>query len=565
MTGAQFRSAFTAAPVGMLLATAEPGQPNVVVATNDALAQLLGRPSSELVGMTVPDLVNPLDADDIAEVLAGVSSGATRRGVWEHRVRRVDGSIAWARLSVALAGEADGRKQLIGHLEDVTEHRRTQDEQTRHALYDGLTGLANRLLAMDQLRRVLAALREQPGRAAILYADLDRFKAVNDTYGRDVGDRVLVEVAARLRATVPHLYLVARLAGDEFLVVCHDIGSDEDLHELVERVRTVLENPVDVRSGTVSTTVFVGASIGVSVAVDPDTGTEQMLHEAGTAMREAKRLGRHRYQVFETSLGDPATRWLQVERDLRTALAEDRMVLHYQPIVDLVTGRISGVEALLRMVDPVRGLVPPGEFIDVAEESALTYPLGDWVVNEACRQLAVWQEIARSGPALTMAVNVTGRQAAEAARSGSVLTEASTAGIEAGTLFLEVTERTLLGAADDVVADLEALTRAGVRLTIDDFGTGYSSLTYLQRFPVHTLKIDQSFVAGLGVNRRDDAIVAAVVALGAALGLEVVAEGVETAEQQAALQALGCPAAQGYFLGRPMPADDLSRLLVANV
>jgi diguanylate cyclase (GGDEF)-like protein len=398
----------------------------------------------------------------------------------------------------------------------------------------------------------------------VVFADLDRFKAINDTFGHDVGDQVLVAVATRLQATVRHQDVAARLGGDEFLLVCQDVGCDEELRALLDRVFEALDVPVPVRTASGTTSVHVGASMGASVATDPHTRVDTMLHEADTAMYEAKRLGRHRYQVFSESLGQPASRWLQVERDLRAAMTEDRLVLHYQPIVDLATGRMRGVEALLRLHDPVRGLIPPGEFIDVAEESALTCSIGTWVVTEACRRLAEWQRVPRAGPPLVMAVNVTGRQVVAAARSGSVLAAAAAAGIEPRTLCLEVTERTLLDAAGSVGADLEAMTRAGLRLAIDDFGTGHSSLTYLQRFPVHTVKIDRSFVAGLGINARDDAMVSAVVSVGAALGLDVVAEGVETAEQRAALTAAGCPAAQGYLLGRPVPADELTRLLLAD-
>jgi diguanylate cyclase (GGDEF)-like protein/PAS domain S-box-containing protein len=563
---ARFRSAFWAAPVGMVLIGTDPDRPGQVIAVNQAGADLIGRTAAELAGSAVPDLVHPLDADDVADLLDKVASGRLAHGSLEHRVTHPDGSVAWVRTSIALAEQEPGRqRQIVGHLEDVTERRQAQDELARRALYDGLTGLANRHLATDHLRRALAGLSRHAGRVAVLFADLDRFKAINDTFGRDAGDQVLIEVAARLQTTVHQHDVAARIGGDEFLLVCQDVRTDDELRELLDGVLAVLDRPVQVRAAAGLATVHVGASVGVAVTTDPGSRPDVLLHEADTAMYEAKRLGRHRYQVFQESLGQPASRWLRVERDLRAAMAEDRLVLHYQPIVELGTGRIRGVEALLRMRDPVRGLIAPGEFIDVAEESALTYPLGAWVVAEGCRQLARWQRLPRPGPPLTLAVNVTGRQVADAARSGSVLSAAREAGLELETLCLEVTERTLLDAADSVVGDLEAMTTAGVRLAIDDFGTGYSSLTYLQRFPVHALKIDQSFVAGLGVNPRDDAIVAAVVALGATLGLEVVAEGIETPEQLAALQALGCPAGQGFLLGRPMPADEFTALLDQGV
>ncbi|WP_159808400.1 sensor domain-containing protein [Cellulomonas citrea] len=558
----RFRSAFSAAPVGMLLISTEPTRPGTVVAANATLAGYLGRPEQDLVGRLAVDLVHPADADLLAVDLADLADGTLQHSSREHRVLRGDGTVSWVRTELARAQDTGGPHLLVAHVTDVSERRRVEEELARRALYDGLTGLASRHLAMDQLHRVLDGLREEPGVVAVLYADLDRFKAINDTFGRDVGDQVLTAVGSRLQGVVRHQAVVARVGGDEILVVCPQAGSPQGVHELAARVLGALERPFVVRTAAGGTaSVHVSASLGVTSTSDPEALTDQLVHEADTAMHEAKRLGRHRSETFTERLGIPATRWLRVENDLRAAMVEDRMVLHYQPIIDLGTGRISGVEALLRMTDPARGLVPPGEFIDVAEESSLTYRLGDWVVNEACRQLEVWQHIA---PTLTMAVNVTGRQVAEAARSGAMVDVVRSYGLAPETLCLEVTERTLLDAADAVVEDLEGLTRAGIRMSIDDFGTGYSSLTYLQRFPVDTLKIDQSFVAGLGVSSRDDAIVTAVVALGSALGLRIVAEGVETPKQLAALRALGCPYAQGYHLGRPMPAEALGRLLAAG-
>ncbi|MGN8244789.1 EAL domain-containing protein [Cellulomonas soli] len=562
---ARFRSAFDAAPVGMVLTSAEPGHPGVVTRVNEAYTTIVGRPASEVVGRAIEELVHPLDADEVRR-LVGLVAGGVRNGFTvEHRVRRPDGTLRWVRVYAKAAGGPDGPAQIVGHVEDVTEHRATQEELARRALYDSLTGLPNRNLSLDHLRRALQGLRRHPGRVAVLFGDLDRFKAINDTYGHEIGDRVLVEVAARLRATVRSEDTPGRLGGDEFLVVCRDAGSDDDVRQMVERLLAALDEPVVVRIGSGHAELRVGASIGVSVTSDAHTPPDRMLYEADTAMYEAKRLGRGQFHVYQEQLGHAADRRARIEHDLRVALDEGRWVLHYQPIVDLVSGRVHGVEALLRMRDPLGDLVLPGEFIDVAEESALIHPIGDWLMGEACRQLAAWQRMPRRGPLLTMAVNVTGRQAAKAAASGSVLRAVAEAGVAEGTLSLEVTERTLLDAGDGVVADLERLTAAGVHLAIDDFGTGYSSLAYLQRFPVATVKIDRSFVAGLGVNARDDAIVAAVAALGSTLGLQVVAEGVESPEQVAHLLRLGCTVGQGFHLGRPCPAEELTALLEGDV
>ncbi|WP_449385842.1 EAL domain-containing protein [Cellulomonas soli] len=562
---ARFRSAFDAAPVGMVLTSVEPGRPGVITRVNEAYTSIIGRTTAEVVGRAVEELVHPLDAEEVRRLVGLVAAGVRNGFTVEHRVRRPDGSLRWVRVYAKVAdGGFDGSALLVGHVEDVTEHRATQEELARRALYDSLTGLPNRNLSLDHLRRALQGLRRHPGRVAVLFGDLDRFKAINDTYGHEVGDRVLVEVAARLRSSVRAEDTPGRLGGDEFLVVCRDAGSDEDVRQLVERLLAALDEPIVVRIGSAHAELRVGASIGVSVTTDSHTPPDRMLYEADTAMYEAKRLGRGQFHVYQEQLGHAADRRARIEQDLRTALDDGRWVLHYQPIVDLVSGRVHGVEALLRMRDPQGELVLPGEFIDVAEESALIHPIGEWLMGEACRQLAAWQRLPRPGPLLTMAVNVTGRQAAKAAASGSVLQAVTESGVAHGTLSLEVTERTLLDAGDGVVADLERLTAAGVHLAIDDFGTGYSSLAYLQRFPVATVKIDRSFVAGLGVNARDDAIVAAVAALGSTLGLQVVAEGVESAEQVTHLLRLGCTVGQGFHLGRPCPAEELTALLVAE-
>ncbi|MCG2801416.1 MAG: diguanylate cyclase, partial [Cellulomonas sp.] len=418
---ARFRSAFDAAPVAMVLTGADPERPGRVIAVNDAYASLVGRPAAELVGVEVPDLVHPLDAAVVADLLAEVASGRLAQGIREHRVLRPDGSEGWVRMSVGLAAadEGGGQRQLVGHIEDITERKLAQEELARRALYDGLTGLANRHLAIDHLGRAVADLSRRPGRVAVVFVDLDRFKAINDTFGHEVGDQVLLEVATRLRGVVEGRGFAARIGGDEFLLICPQTRDDDELEQLLDRVLGVLEPPVHIATATTTTSINVGASVGVSLTTAARTRPDTMLHQADTAMYEAKRLGRQRYQIFEESLGQPASRWLRVEQDLRAAMADDRLVLHYQPIVELRTGRVRGVEALLRMVAPGGGLIPPGDFIDVAEESTLTYPLGRWVVDEACRQLAQWQRLPRKGPPLSMAVNVTGRQVADAARSGS--------------------------------------------------------------------------------------------------------------------------------------------------
>jgi diguanylate cyclase (GGDEF)-like protein len=463
----------------------------------------------------------------------------------------------WVRYSQSVVWHGNRPAYAVALLEDVSAMKRAEGELRRRALYDPLTGLANRDLLADHLDLALEQLKRSPGTVAALYIDLDRFKDVNDNLGHEIGDDILREVGARLSHSVRAPDTAARLGGDEFLVLCPGIIDDVDATAIADRLETVLSRPYRVGSRTID----VGASIGVSITRDPVIGAPELLRRADLAMYEAKNAGRGRWAVYDHAVGERSKRRHDVEKDLRRALEEQWLTLHYQPVIDLRSERIVGVEALLRIAHPERGLVTPDAFIDVAEESDLIVPIGDWVLHETCSQLARWREFGD----LDAAVNISGRQIAAHNVTNAVLAAAALHGVEPGNLTLEMTERVLIEAASPTLEDLELLTRHGVRLAIDDFGTGYSSLTYLNRFPVDTVKIDRSFIAGLGLRDRDTAIVEAITGLARTLDLTAVAEGVETAEQVEALRALGCDRAQGYHLGRPMPADDVTRLLEQQI
>jgi diguanylate cyclase (GGDEF)-like protein len=437
--------------------------------------------------------------------------------------------------------------------------RRAFGEAVHQATHDGLTGLPNRNLVIDRLTHAIARARRRPDTLAVLFIDLDRFKVVNDSLGHSVGDEVLVQVAQRLEEAVRPGDTVARLAGDEFVVVCEDVEGDADVLALAHRIADAVAAPIPLYGRD----AIITASIGIALAGE-STRAEDLLRDADVAMYRAKERGRARLELFDEDMRTRMLQRLEIEHALRRALQRREFVLYYQPTVSLATGRIVSVEALLRWPDPERGLVMPDEFIPVAEENGLIMPLGRWALEEACRQLAQWRREYPEWSDLEVSVNLSARQFADPDLVPVVAGALREAGLDPSGLWLEITESVLMEEAESTVETLRALRALGVHLSIDDFGTGYSSLSYLKRFPVDVLKIDRSFVDGLGTDAEDEAIVTAVVRLAQALELGVVAEGVETAGQLAELRRLGCTAVQGYYFGRPMPAADLASKLTAS-
>jgi diguanylate cyclase (GGDEF)-like protein len=427
--------------------------------------------------------------------------------------------------------------------------RRAFDDAVHQATHDPLTGLPNRSLVLDRLDQALARSERSGGRVTVLFADLDRFKVVNDSFGHSVGDEVLLCVSERLRAAVRPHDTVGRLAGDEFVVVCEGL-TDREALDVAERVAATVSEPI-VLGGRES---VITASIGIAHA-EAGTRAEDMLRDSDVAMYGAKERGRSRIELFDAEMRRRMMDRLELERSLRSAITAGELRLDYQPIVCFDGWRVVAAEALVRWDHPERGVVHPAEFIPLAEESGLILPLGRWVLDEACRQLAAWRAAGRA--ALRVTVNLSVRQFADPDLVAAVAEALARAGLPADALWLEITESILMEEVEATAETLRALKRLGVHLSVDDFGTGYSSLNYLKRLPVDLLKIDRSFVAGLGSDPEDAAIVHAIVSLARALRLSVVAEGVEHPDQLHALQRLGCNAVQGFLLARPAPADGL--------
>jgi diguanylate cyclase (GGDEF)-like protein len=435
-------------------------------------------------------------------------------------------------------------------------HARSEADLAHQATHDPLTNLPNRLAAESHLTRALFENRAADKQVALLFLDLDRFKLLNDTMGHTAGDELLVAVAGRLKGRVRRHELVARVGGDEFVVILDDVTGVADAFEVCRRIRAALEAPFVLRGGE----VFTSASIGVALSEGRAAagGAETMIREADTAMYQAKDAGRNRVSVFDRSMRERVTERLTLENDLRFALERNELDVHYQPIIRLPAGPVEGLEALLRWSHPTRGQIPPSKFIPIAEESSLIVEIGQWVLERTCRQLGVWRRDGEVPNDLYVSVNLSARQMRDPHLLDTVRRALGDNDLPASALCLELTESLLMEEPAAASALLASLRELGVLLAIDDFGTGYSSLAYVQRFPAQSVKIDRSFVEALDADdTSQESLVAAIVAMARALGMTTVAEGIETPTQEARLIQLGCDAAQGYFYSKPVPADQL--------
>jgi diguanylate cyclase (GGDEF)-like protein/PAS domain S-box-containing protein len=489
----------------------------------------------------------------------GVQSGVT---VIIEGDRQPFGILAAHALSArAFTADDVNFMQAVANVLSSAVDRRRVEEHIRHAaLHDELTALPNRRLALDRIGQALRRRGRAAGSVAVMMVDLDRFKVINDSLGHAAGDELLVALVPRLREALRPADTIARLGGDEFVVVCEALTGPREAAAVAERLAASVAPPVRLSDGVHQ----VSVSVGIAVASCPEDTADSLLRDADAAMYRAKERGRGRYELFDEAMREQVIRRLQTEHDLRRALDAGELRVHYQPIIDLSDRRPIGVEALVRWQHPDRGLLAPGEFIAVAEESGLIGELGLWVLRDSCRQTAEWQRT--FSPGLELSVNVSGRQVAQPAFPAQVTDIVRASGLAAGTLKLEITESVLIEEADAPMTVLSELRDRDLQLVLDDFGTGFSSLSYLQRFPLDGLKIDRSFVAGLNDETGDgSAIVDAVTRMAAGLNLHLVAEGVETEMQAARLIELGCTYAQGYLFARPMPAEQVSEYLAAAV
>jgi diguanylate cyclase (GGDEF)-like protein/PAS domain S-box-containing protein len=550
----RFRRAFDDSQVGMALVSTGGRFQRV----NRALCELTGYPEHELLGRTFSEITHPDHVESDLDALRDLMEGERYGYRTEKRYIHAEGHPVWASLNVSPVYDDRGAiSYLISQVEDISDRKESEERLTRQALHDSLTGLPNRTLFADRVR--MASTRRMATGYAIVYLDLDGFKLVNDTLGHAAGDQVLIEVARRLERLLRAGDTLARLSGDEFALLCEEVG-EQDVRTIADRVIDAMAKPIEVQGRAITQ----AASIGIALYSPDGTPAEPdaMLGDADLAMYRAKAAGKSRYALFEPWMRTGETDQTGLERELRAAIANDELTVHYQPEVDLISGEITGAEALVRWQHPERGLLEPAQFLFVAESSDLISEVDDLVMREACFQASRWREELPDGERFTVSVNISERRLSDPSLSGKIAQAISDARLPAQALCLEIAERAVMdrrAAALSAIPDLEAL---GIRLLIDDFGIAISSFGSLKRLPrLNAIKIDASFIAGLGRSREDSAGVAAIVGLAHGLGLTATAEGLEREEQLRELQALHCDRGQGYYFARPQPAEALGELL----
>jgi diguanylate cyclase (GGDEF)-like protein/PAS domain S-box-containing protein len=527
------------------------------IEANPALAQICGYESVDELVTTCRDIGRQVyvDPQRRAEFIRLVNVRGSVSG-FESQIFRKNGDVIWVSENARAVIDEQGNVQAYeGMLADITERKRYQARIEQQANYDTLTGLANRSLLQDRLRQSMLACSTYGTCLAVAFIDLDRFKFINDSLGHQVGDELLKCMAKRLLTCVRDIDTVARLGGDEFVLLINDLGGPEPLRKMMERIHAVIAEPWVIEQGEFNVT----ASMGVARYPDDGTDAQTLLKHADSAMYRAKDRGRNGIQFYTNDLHVQLVENLEMESKLRRAMEREQFLLHYQPRIDLISGKCLGAEALIRWQLTPQETIYPGRFIPLAEETGLIVPIGRWVLETACRQNKAWQDAGL--PPVVISVNVSARQFRQEDFLQTVLAVLKKTGLEARYLEIELTESMVMHDAEKLVAMLDELKRIGVQMSVDDFGTGYSSLSYLKRFPVDRLKIDRSFVQDLMSDKDDATIVRTIIALGHNLGLHVVAEGVESAEQRDFLKQNGCDEAQGYFFGHPVGGGDFAAVL----
>ncbi|MDQ3752291.1 MAG: EAL domain-containing protein [Actinomycetota bacterium] len=530
------------------------GSNGFLLDANRAFCELTGYTEARLVSLRLSDLCHPEDIE-AERGFQRLVSGEVGSEQAERRLLHEDGHWVWVLMSIALATTMGAEPpHFVAFVQDISELKRIQAELSRQTLHDSLTGLPNRSLFLDRLDIALSRLGRRPGHVAILFIDLDGFKSVNDSLGHQAGDELLKGVARRLQSHLRPGDTAARFGGDEFVVVCDDIDDQRTVREIAERISATMVTPFSLVEGDVRVT----ASIGVAMSGAREEAADLIRRSDGAMYLAKQRSSRYEFSAGPDPL--PAPHLVRTEHVLDKALGRGELRVFYQPEISLTTGQIVGFEALLRWEHPDLGLLPPDRFIGGAEPTPLIGTIGTWVLEKACRQLRVWQGCPGGGR-LTVAVNVSAWQLAQPDLGQIVSRVLCDAGIEGSCLSLEITESAALEDTGSASAALHALKSLGVSVIIDDFGKGYSSLSYLKALPIDALKMDRSYVSGVSQNPADNAIARAIVHLARALGLEVVAEGVESSAQLAECRLLGCDLAQGFYFAPPQSAEATSEML----
>jgi diguanylate cyclase (GGDEF)-like protein/PAS domain S-box-containing protein len=551
----RFRSAFDYAAIGMALVSTEGRWLQV----NRSLCQILGYTEPELL---LTDFLSVTHPDDLPTALTNISQllkNKVHASQMEKRYIHKSGHEVWVHWSVSTVRDQYSKSvHLIFQIQDITDRKLAEQQLHHDAFHDALTGLPNRALFMDHLKLAIARSRRNAERLfAVLYLDLDRFKIINDSLGHTIGDQLLVGIADRLKNNLRPGDTVARLGGDEFTILIEDITDEKEAVQVAERVQKELSTPFNLSGREVFTTV----SMGIAPSSTGYERAEDILRDADTAMYRAKSLGKARYEVFDKAMHARAINLLQMETDLRRACERQEFLIHYQPIVALENFQLRGFEALVRWQHPERGFISPMDFIPVAEETGMIAYIGEFVLREACRQMHRWQKVFPLDHPLFMSVNLSSKQFSQNMLISEIANTLRETGIRPQSVKLEITESVVMENIETATEMLKQMRALGVQLAIDDFGTGYSSLSYLHRFPIDTLKIDRSFVTRMTENSENMEIVRTIVVLAQNLGMDVVAEGVETNEQLVLLQKLGCENGQGYYFSKPVDHEGAEKII----
>jgi diguanylate cyclase (GGDEF)-like protein/PAS domain S-box-containing protein len=526
-----------------------------VLQANQALCDIVGYSEMELLNRTMEELTHPDDRLTGREIAQRMPVDGSHEHMFSTRILRKDGYVVWVSFAIASAKNGGDQFTLKYAVKDFLLQKSAQPERLNKASFDALTGLPNRLMLQDRISCAIAAAKRSDRNVAVMCINLDHFKNINDSLGRDAGDLVILEVSRRLVLSLRDSDTVARQGGGEFVVVLPDIDSQEQVALVAQKLLDTLLEPMTIQEDE----FFPAGSIGISFYPKDGDGSDVLLKNADAAMYRAKKAGRNNFQFYAKEMNSRSLNRLKLGSELRRALERQEFVLHYQPQVNLATGEIVGVEALIRWLRADKTLVAPNDFIPIAEETGLIVPIGEWVLRTACAQYQAWKLAGL--PAIRMGVNLSARQFNQQDLVKMVARVLQETGCSADRLGLEITESILMDNPVQAADTLQELSDMGIHLSIDDFGTGYSSLSYLKRFPINSLKIDRSFVNDITHDADDAAIVTAVIALAHSLNLEVIAEGVETIEQLDFLSGQRCDQMQGYYFSRPVPALEMGNLL----
>ncbi len=553
----KFRNAFDYAAIGMALISERGG----VLKVNSAFCKAAGYSNEELLKLNFRQMIDEKDLAAFDLNLTKLLDDHEQSCQMELRIHGKKNDLRWLMSDSSLAHDELGNtSHFIFQLQDITDKKRAEERLVHDALHDALTGLPNRILFLDRLQVAFRrARRKFDNNFAVLYMDFDRFKLVNDSYGHQVGDELLLKITDRLQAVLRSSDTVARLGGDEFTMLVEDVDSLTEIKQVAERIREEMAKPFRLNGQD----FFASVSIGIAEWSRKYTQPDTLMRDADTALYHAKKMGRNRFEVFDEQMHEKALRFLQIETDLRFALEREEFYLVYQPIVELTEAKkLAGFEALIRWNHPVHGLIPPMEFIPIAEETGSIFAIGKWVLQTACRQLCDWQQKNPELADVWMSVNVSTKQFMEPELLSLVSETLQATKLAPHCLKLEVTETAMIENIDFAVEAMTNLKNLGLKLAIDDFGTGYSSLNYLHRLPLTTLKIDRSFVMQMETGNESQEIVRTILALAKSLNLETIAEGVETISQISQLTGLACQLGQGYYFAKPLAVSDVEKLFV---